>query len=61
MNERIRRMKEEIERRGGMLSLSEDLPDDVAEMFLEEVLNCPDCMAEAQREAQALKRRRLDH
>ena len=61
MNERIRKMKQEIERRGGLLSLSEDLPDEVAEMFLEEVLNCPDCMAEAQREAQALRRPRRDH
>ena len=57
MNERIRKMKEEIERRGGVISISEDLPEPVMELFLAEVLDCPDCMAEARREAAKRKPR----
>ena len=46
MNERIRQLKAEIERRGGMSFISDDLPDEVAELFLQEILTCPDCMEE---------------
>jgi hypothetical protein len=45
MNKKIRRMIQEIERRGGMINLSGSLPDDLAERFLLEVLSCPDCCA----------------
>ena len=48
MNKRLRKMQREIERRGGVVQLG-DLPDDVAELFLREVLNCPHCLAEARR------------
>ena len=45
MNEKIRRMMREIEQRGGMISVSGSLPDEIAEQFLQEVLSCPDCCA----------------
>lgn len=48
MNRRIRRMKQEIERRGGLVHVSGALPDDLAEEFLRQVLDCPDCRAHAQ-------------
>jgi hypothetical protein len=48
MNKRLRKMQREIERRGGVVHLG-DLPDDVAELFLREVLDCPECLAEARR------------
>jgi hypothetical protein len=51
MNERIRKIKEAIERRGGVISISEEIPEPVLELFLTEVLNCPECMANARREA----------
>ena len=47
MNKRLRRMKEEIERRGGLVHIAPELPDQVAELFLREILDCPDCLAEA--------------
>ena len=56
MNDRIREMKEEIERRGGVLHLGEELPDAIMELFLDEVLNCPDCMAAARLEGSMPKR-----
>jgi hypothetical protein len=43
MNEKIRRMKEEISKRGGMVHVSDDAPDEVVEAFLEEVLACSCC------------------
>ncbi len=46
MNKTIRRLKQEIERRGGQIHIDENLPDDVAELFLREVLSCPDCVAQ---------------
>jgi len=49
MNKTIRRLKAEIERRGGSIYINENLPDEVMEMFLRQILECPDCAhAEAQ-------------
>jgi hypothetical protein len=47
MNKTIRRLKLEIERRGGQVHLDENLPDSVAEQFLREILSCPDCIAQS--------------
>jgi hypothetical protein len=49
MNKKIRKMMRQIERRGGIVGISAAVPDDVAEQFLREILNCPDCAAEASR------------
>jgi len=45
MNEKIQRMMQEIERRGGKVFGLETMPDAVTEQFLREVLSCPDCCA----------------
>jgi len=45
MNERIKRMMQEIEEAGGVIHLSPLMPDNVAEAFLNEILTCPDCAA----------------
>ena len=45
MNAKIQRMMQEVERQGGKLFGVENMPDDVAEQFLREVLSCPDCCA----------------
>ena len=49
MNRKLRKMKDEIERRGGLIHIAPDLPDEVAELFLREILNCRDCLAEARK------------
>ena len=51
MNRKIRRMMSEIERRGGKLYVNPQLPDEMAEEFLAEVLACPDCGSTAGLEA----------
>lgn len=51
---RIEAMKKEIERRGGIVGIAPDAPEEITELFLMEVLACPDCM----REAEANRRRR---
>jgi hypothetical protein len=43
MNKKIRKMMREIERRGGMIGLSDSLPNHMAERFLQDILDCPDC------------------
>ena len=43
MNDTIRRLRAEIERRGGSIHINENLPDEIAEMFLRQILECPDC------------------
>ena len=58
MNKSIAKMMEEIERRGGIVRINTDMPDEVVESFLEEILDCPDCLAEARELA---KSRRDDH
>lgn len=45
MNRRVKRMMEEIERRGGLIRVNGEVPDEVAEHFFDEVLACPECSA----------------
>jgi hypothetical protein len=47
MNKTIRRLKEQIERSGGWVHIDERLPDKITEMFLREILTCPDCMSKS--------------
>ena len=41
----LREVRELIERKGGMSSISEATPDFVLEMFHHELMSCPDCRA----------------
>ena len=43
MNDTIRRLKAEVERRGGRIYINDNLPDEITETFLREILACPDC------------------
>jgi hypothetical protein len=45
MSRKTRRIQKLIERAGGMAWIDKDLPDDLAQQFLEEILHCPDCAA----------------
>ena len=55
MNKKLQRMKQEIERRGGVLHVEPRLPDELAELFLREILDCPECMEEARRSRKAAR------
>ena len=61
MSKKLRALKREIERRGGFVGLAPDLPDDVAELFLREILDCPDCLAEAQRTRASVDKPAREH
>lgn len=61
MNKTIRRLREEIERRGGQVHINENLPDDIMEIFLREVLACPDCAAKPQAAEQKTGRGSSSH
>ncbi|HEY5611648.1 MAG TPA: hypothetical protein VIL97_10595 [Thermoanaerobaculia bacterium] len=41
--ERIRAMRREIERRGGIVGVAPDAPDDVLDLLYEIMLDCPEC------------------
>lgn len=43
MNAKLRRLKKQLERAGGVVFIPDDLPDDVAEIFVEGIMSCPDC------------------
>jgi len=43
MNDTIKRLKAEVERRGGHIYINNNLPDEITETFLREILTCPDC------------------
>jgi len=58
-SKQINRMLDEIRRRGGIAGLSDDTPDEMAELFLKEILDCPDCREEVGRMAKLPPRR--DH
>ena len=47
MNRKIEEMIKEVERRGGTVGFMPDAPEELVEQFLTEVLDCPDCRAEA--------------
>jgi hypothetical protein len=45
MNETIQRLMKQIEERGGKVHVSGTLPDEMTEIFLRQILECPDCKA----------------
>jgi hypothetical protein len=45
MNARLEKLKQRLEEAGGYVWISEDAPDDVAEIFARVVADCPLCTA----------------
>ncbi|MEA2163341.1 MAG: hypothetical protein QOK37_1468 [Thermoanaerobaculia bacterium] len=45
MNAKLRKLRKQIERAGGQVMFPDDMPDDVAEMFVKMIADCPDCAA----------------
>ena len=43
MNAKARRLKKQLERAGGVVFLPDDVPNDIAEMFVKVIMSCPDC------------------
>ena len=61
-NRKIELMLETIRNRGGIVGVSDRLSDEETEFFLQEILDCPDCTAEAQRAGELpAPRRRTEH
>lgn len=56
---RIEAMKREIERRGGFVGSFSPVSDDVLEIFLRDILDCPDCAGEV--DDPFVPRRRAGH
>ena len=60
MNAKVKRIKEQLERAGGVIMIPEDLPDDIAEIFVKGIMDCPDCAA-AIATAQKIPRGKGEH
>jgi len=45
MNAKLKKLKKELEAAGGMVVVADDLPDDIAELFMKEIMSCPECVA----------------
>jgi hypothetical protein len=45
MNEKVKKIKKQLERAGGAILIPDDLPDDIAEIFVKGILSCPQCAA----------------
>ncbi len=60
-NLKIEAMLQTIRNRGGAVGMSDKLSDAEAEFFLQEILDCPDCIKEAQRAAKLPAPRRTEH
>ncbi len=57
---KVREMQKLIEKAGGLVYLNKDLPPQISERFLSEVMSCPDC-ARAIAEARQKERHREGH
>jgi hypothetical protein len=58
---KIELMLKEIQNRGGLVGISDNLTDEQKEFFLQEILSCPDCIEEVERMAGVSARRPRDH
>lgn len=45
MNRKLRKLMQKLEAAGAVVGMRDDIPDDVAEMFIRGVMECPDCAA----------------
>jgi hypothetical protein len=45
MNAKVKKIKEQLERAGGVIMIPDDLPDDIAEIFVKGIMSCPQCAA----------------
>jgi hypothetical protein len=45
MNATLKKLEKQLEAAGGLVVVDEHLPDDIAELFLEEIMSCPECAA----------------
>ena len=46
MDPKLEKFRNQIERAGGVVFLRDDLPEEIKELFLRELMSCPDCVAE---------------
>jgi hypothetical protein len=45
MNAKLKKLKAQIEKAGGQIMISEDIPDELAEILTRAIAGCPDCAA----------------
>jgi anti-sigma factor RsiW len=45
MNAKMKKLKAQIEKAGGQLMISGDIPDELAEILSRTIADCPDCAA----------------
>ncbi len=45
MNSKLKKIKKQLERAGGLVMIPDHLPDDIARVFVKGIMSCPECAA----------------
>jgi hypothetical protein len=45
MNKKLRKLMRRLEAAGAVVGMREDIPDEIAELFIRDIMSCPDCVA----------------
>ena len=61
MNAKLKKLKAQIEKAGGRIMISDDIPDDLAEILTRVIAGCPDCAAAMVASSRQQQRSRHEH
>ena len=61
MNAKLKKLKAQIEKAGGQIMISEDIPDELAEILTRSIADCPDCAAAMLASSRQQHRARHEH
>jgi hypothetical protein len=61
MNAKMKKLKAQIEKAGGQIMVSGDIPDELAEILTRSIADCPDCAAAAIAASRQQRRSRQEH
>ena len=45
MNKKLKNLMQKLEAAGAVVGVRDDIPDEVAELFIRGIMSCPDCAA----------------
>ena len=61
MNAKMKKLKAQIEKAGGQIMISGDIPDELAEILTRSIGGCPDCAAAMLASSRQQRRSRHGH
>jgi len=61
MNAKMKKLRAQIEKAGGRIMISDDIPEELAEMLTRVIGDCPDCAAAMKASSRQQQRTRHEH